>query len=174
MDRRHVEFFGPDLARGPFASSNPETAAVQIATALAQLRFPLLRSDADITAHCDFIRQLADRLYPDAASFVTVDIGPENFNAITCQFRTAVSGRSVLRLWLADAVGGGVTTSPPNVVEFLTGTVLETIVDRGHYVVLSDSSGVISVSVASPATATWRWGVGRGMRAFFSGPLSFT
>ena len=60
-ERRHIEFFGPDLARGPVLSGSPPVAAVQVATQLAQLRAPILRSDTEVEDHAEFIRTLADR-----------------------------------------------------------------------------------------------------------------
>ena len=76
-ERRHVEFFGPDLARGPVLSGSPPVAAVQIATALAQLRVPLSRSDTAIESHAEFIRTLADKLFPDYAASIRMDVGHE-------------------------------------------------------------------------------------------------
>ena len=51
MIRRHIQRFGPDLARGPFSSHRVETAARQIATALAQVRAPLTRPAIDVRQH---------------------------------------------------------------------------------------------------------------------------
>ena len=99
--RRHMELFGPDLSRGPFTSNSPTVAAVQIATLLAQLRVPLLRSDTEIEAHADFIRSLADRLMPDAAQAIHLAVGPEISNDIFTTIREDSSERSLLHCWLS-------------------------------------------------------------------------
>ena len=59
-------------------SGSPPVAAVQVATALAQLRVPLLRSDSQIESHAEFIRTLADRLFPDYAADIRMDVGDES------------------------------------------------------------------------------------------------
>ncbi len=173
MERRFTEFFGPDLGRGPFASQRLETAAVQIATALAQLRAPLLRSDTDILAHADFIRQLADRLAPDAAGFVSATVGSETADTINTTFRLAVQGRSLLRIWLADSIGGAPSTLAPNSVNFLTGTILETIVPNVDYLVITSATGLVNVTVGYNAAKIWTWGVARNGGVFYSANLFF-
>lgn len=173
-DRRHTEFFGPDLARGPFTASSLDTAAVQIATALAQLRAPLLRSDTDIRAHADFIRELADRIAPDSAAFVNVSIGPEVSDVISITLRVATPGRSLLRLWLADAVGGGETSTAADFFVWVAGAPLKELTTRKHFLVLTDSAGLIHLNIGHSGARTWFLGVARDGRAFYSGPVVFS
>ncbi|MFO0837751.1 MAG: hypothetical protein U1D55_04435 [Phycisphaerae bacterium] len=174
MERRQTEFFGPDLGRGPFASQRLETAAVQIATALAQLRAPLLRSDTDILAHADFIRQLADRLAPDYAAFVAATVGSESSDTINTTLRLAVQSRSLLRIWLADSIGGGPSVLTPASVSFITGTVLQTVTSNLDYLVISSSTGLVNVNVNYSGSKTWYWGVSRGGSVFYTSGLFFS
>jgi hypothetical protein len=173
MQRRHVEHFGPDLARGPFSPHRIETAAVQIATALAQLRAPLSRADADILAHADFIRRLADRIAPDYATSITVDVGPESGNAIQAIVRTAIDDHSLLDVWLADEHGGGLTGTAPTAVTFTTGTVIETVVPNKHYRVLTTDAGMVVASVSFSGSDAWRLAVARHGCVAYSPVLSF-
>jgi hypothetical protein len=172
-ERRHVEFFGPDLGRGPFASSQLDAAAVQIATALAQLRVPLLRSDADIKAHADFIRELADKLAPDSAGFVSVDLGAESANLINVSLRLAAPGRSLLRLWLADSIGGGETSVTPSSWVYSTGTLLQSVTTNKHHLVVTSATGLINLTLGYGGAVTWYLGVARSGRVFYSNPIIF-
>ncbi|MCG3129072.1 MAG: hypothetical protein CHACPFDD_03981 [Phycisphaerae bacterium] len=174
MNQRHTEFFGPDLARGPFAASRIETAAVQIATALAQLRAPVGRSDADLKAHADLIRELADRLAPDYAAFVSLSVGPEISNNIQTSFRTALTGYSLFHCWLADDYGGGETSTAPNSVTWNSGIVLAEITAKKRYFVITNASGVADVTVNDGGARTWFWAVARHGRVNYSSSLFFS
>lgn len=174
MSPRHTEFFGPDLGRGPFSPHRIETAAVQIATALAQIRAPLTRSDDDLRSHAEFIRDLADRLAPDWAAQIAIDVGDELSNAIQTVIRASTGAYGLLDCWLADSVGGGLTTLAPDSVSFSSGTVLETITDKKRYVVITPTTGVVSVSVNYSGARTWRWAVSRYARVYYSSALTFT
>lgn len=173
MNLAHTEFFGPDLGRGPFAAHRLETAAVQIATALAQLRTPLTRSDADIQAHADFIRNLADRLAPDYAVAVAFDVQPESGNTIVTSIRTALAAYSLLYCWLADTPGGGETTTAPDSVTWNEGVVLQTITANKRYLVITPTTGVASVTVGHAGDRTWYWAVSRLGRVFYSPSVNF-
>lgn len=173
MNQRHAEFFGPDLARGPFAPHRLDAAGLQIATALAQLRAPLARSDEDLLAHGDFIRRLADRLVPDYAAFLGLDVAPEVGNAIQATFRTALDETSLLDCWLADTVGGGHTVAAPTSISFQAGTVLQTVVANKHYRVLTAPAGIVIPTVSYAGTRTWYWAVSRHGRVFYSPGLEF-
>ncbi len=174
MNQRHAEFFGPDLGRGPFSPHRLETAAVQIATALAQLRAPVSRADNDILSHGDFIRQLADRIAPDYAAYLDADVGEKSSSTITTTFRTAIQANSMIELWLADGYGGGVSSNAPNSVAIGIGTVMETLVANRHYRILSTGNGIISISVTyTGGTRTWYWGVSRHGRVYYSSGLYF-
>lgn len=174
MDARHTEFFGPDLGRGPFSSQRIETSALQIATALAQMRAPLSRADDDLRTHADFIRELADRLAPDWAAQVALDVGDETANAVQTVIRASTGSCSLLDCWLADAVGGGLTGTAPTSVAFNTGTVLETIVTNKRFVVITPTTGVIDVTVSYGGVKSWRWAISRYARVYYSAALSFT
>ncbi len=174
MDGRHVEFFGPDLSRGPFTSTRIETSALQIATGLAQLRVPLARSDDDLRSHADFIRELADRLAPDWAAALAFDVGDESGNAILSTI-TAITGTySLLECWLADSVGGGETGTAPASVTWSTGTVLQTVTADKHYLVVTPNTGVATVTVSYSGVKTWYWAVCRQGRVYYSSQLRFT
>lgn len=173
MSERHTEFFGPDLGRGPFAAHRIETAIIQIATALAQPRAPLTRSDSDLQAHADFIRTLADRLAPDWASQITIDVGAENSDAIQTTVRTALGTQSLLQCWLADTGSDGETTTAPDSVTWNTGTVLETVTANKRYWIITPSTGIADVTVNFTGDHTWRWAVARYGRVFYSSSLNF-
>jgi len=173
MIGRHTEFFGPDLARGPFSSHRIETAALQIATALAQLRAPLARSDDDLRSHANFIRELADRLAPDWAAQLTIHVGSEKSDTITTDIAAVTGTYSLLECWLADNVGGGVTSQAPTNVTFVTGTILETIVTGRRYLVITPATGVVTVSVTYTGIRTWYWAVSRHARVYYSDRLYF-
>ncbi len=173
MPARHTEFVGPDLSRGPFTSQRIETSALQIATALAQLRVPLARSDDDLRAHVDFIRELADRLAPDWAVQVALDVGAEVANTIRTTIVAATGAYSLLDCWLADSVGGELTGTAPTSVNFETGTVLETIVANKRYLVIAPTNGVVEVAVTYVGAKTWRWAVSRFARVYYSSALAF-
>lgn len=172
-NQRVTEFFGPDLGRGPFASYRIETAALQIATALAQLRVPLLRDDDQIKAHADFIRQLADCLAPDWAAQITSDVGPLTGGAVATSILAATGSFSLLDCWLADSPGGGLTATTPTAVTWTSGTVLQNVVDKKRYLVVTPSTGVVGVSVAYGGVKNWYWGICRQGRAYYSSQLAF-
>ena len=174
MIRRHMELFGPDLARGPFSSHRIETAALQIATALAQVRAPLTRTEDDVRQHADFIRQLADRLAPDYATDLQIDVGDESGNSVQTTLRTALNAYSLFDIWLADAVGGGVTTVPPAAVTFNIGTVLATTIANRRFAVITSEAGIIDVTVSYGTEKSWYWGVARTGRVQYSDRLRFT
>ncbi len=174
MSQRHTEFFGPDLGRGPFAAHRTETAVIQIATALAQARAPLTRSDSDLQAHVDFIRNLADRLAPDFATSISFAVGDESANQIDTGIRTALGTRSLLHCWLADSVGGGLTGTSPGSVTWNVGTVIETLTASKHFMVLTPATGVLDVTVNYTGSKTWYWATARHGRVFYSSALSFS
>ena len=172
-ERRHLEFFGPDLARGPVLSGSPPVASVQIATALAQMRVPLSRSDTDIEDHADFIRSLADKLFPDYAAAIRMDVGDESANTIDTQIRVDSGTYSLLHCWLADAKGGGETSLAPSSVTWNTGTVIQTVTTRKQYLILMPTTGVVSVTVGDSADRSWYWAVARHGRVYYSSALNF-
>ena len=174
MNQRHTEFFGPDLGRGPFAPGNVEAEALQIATAIAQLRAPITRSDADVLAHGDFIRQLADHLAPDHAASLSIDVGDENTNAIQTTVRADIGTYSLLDIWLADAVGGGVTGTAASSVTFNIGTVLETITANKRYLVVTSAIGLVNMTVVYGNPKSWYWGISRQGRVYYSDQLHFS
>jgi hypothetical protein len=171
MNGRHTEWFGPDFARGPFVSGNMETTAIQIATALAQLRAPVDRSATALETHADFIRSLAERIAPDMASYVSLGLVTE-VGKVTTTFRMNFPSRTLLRVWLADTVGGPETTLAPDTVTWNTGTVIEQITAKQHYLVATDNAGIASAVVENNFAATWFWGIARGSRVFYSAPLN--
>ena len=169
-----LEFFGPDWSRGPSAGGRIETAALQIATTLAQLRAPLTRADGDITGHADFIRALADRLAPDWAVQVATDVGPESANAITTSIRAATGTYSLLDCWLSDSIGGGVTLTAPGAVSFTGATVLETIVANKRFLLITPSTGTIEATVTYAGVKSWYWAISRFARVYYSSQLYFS
>ncbi len=174
MNGRHTEFFGPDLGRGPFSSTRIETAALQIATALAQLRAPVSRSDDDLRAHVNYIRELADRLAPDWAAQIALDVGPHAGGAIQTTIRAAIGAYSLLDCWLADTTGGPVSSTAPDSVIFASGAVLETLEPNKRFLVIAPTTGVVDVTVTYAGVKTWRWAVSRYARVYYSSALSFS
>jgi hypothetical protein len=173
MNTGHLEFFGPDLSRGPYSAAQINTSALQIATALAQLRAPLGRSSEDVRNHAAFIRELADVLAPDWAAQVSFAIGNEISDTIQTTIAAVTGTYSVLDCWLSDSVGGGLTVTTPTTLSFSGGAVLETIVIGKRYLVLTAESGLVSISVGFGGSKTWYWGVSRAARVYYSGRLSF-
>ncbi len=173
MAGAHTEFFGPDLGRGPFAAHRIETAAVQIAAALAQLRTPLKRNDEDIQDHAEFIRTLADILAPDWAAQIDIDVGIRDNLTIPTSIRTAIGSFSLLECWLADSSGGGLTSTAPGVVTWNTGVVLQTITANKHYLIITAHTGVADVSVTDAGPRTWYWAICRQGRVYYSSQLYF-
>jgi len=173
MPGRHAEFFGPDLGRGPFASQRIETAALQIATALAQLRAPLSRSDDAIREHVDFIREIANQLAPDWAEQIDIDVGDYATGFIPTNVNTVIKEYSLIECWLADTSGGGVTSTTPDVVTWNTGTVLQTIVSKKHYLIVTPHTGVLQVTVGHGSAHTWYWAFCRKGRIYYSSQLYF-
>ena len=173
MSQGHTEFFGPDFGRGPFAPHRIETAAVQIATALAQLRAPLSRSDSDIEEHAEFIRGLADRLAPDWAAQVNIDVGTYYAATVSTSIAAVTGTFSLLECWLADASGGGLTGTTPSSVTWTGGAVLQTIVADKHFLVVTPHTGAVNVDVAYGGTHSWYWAVARQGRVYYSSRLYF-
>ncbi|TWT40411.1 hypothetical protein RAS1_41200 [Phycisphaerae bacterium RAS1] len=169
----HTEFFGPDLGRGPNASDRLETAVVEIATALAQLRAPLTRSDDDLRAHADFIRDLADRLAPDSAVQVNMTVGDESANAIQTSIRLATTGPHLLRCWLADDYGGAETSAAPASVTWNSGVVLQTVTALKHFWIVTPATGVADVTVNYVGPHVYYWAVARAGLVKYSGQLYF-
>lgn len=175
MADRQLQFFGPELNRGPFTPHRLETAAVQIATALSQLRAPLGRSDTELLAHADFIRQMADRLAPDYAAQVIMDVGNEVLDSVTTVIRTGLGTYSLLRCWLSDSIGGGETSSPPTSVSWGGGAViLQTVTANRHYLILTPTTGVATAAVNYSGSRSWYWGVSRYARVFYSSQVKLT
>lgn len=172
--QRHTEFFGPDFARGPFTSGRMDTTALQIATQLAQLRAPLLRSDTEIQAHADFIQALAERLAPDQFTAVQMSVGDEVLDNITTTFRLNLPSFSMMECWLADGPGAGLSTTTPTTVSWSTGVVLQEIVTRKHYRIISAGTGIATVTVGYASSRAWYWACARGGRAFYSSQLFFS
>lgn len=168
-----LQFFGPDLSRGPFTSASPPVAAIQLATAIAQLRAPLLRSDAEIQAHADFIRGLADRLFPDFAEQIQIDVGDEASDRIATSFRVNAGNYSLLHCWLADAHGGGETALAPTAVTWASGTLLQTITAGKRFLVVAPTNGVLTANVDHSGDRTWYWAVARHGRVYYSTSLNF-
>lgn len=173
MNQRHTEFFGPDLGRGPFTPHRIETAALQIATALAQIRAPLSRSDDDVRAHITFIRELADRLAPDWAAQIDIDVGEESANIIVSSIRAVTGTYSLLEIWLADAPGGGVTTLQPGGTTWQSGVVLETVVANRHWRLVTPHTGVAQLSVTYSGVKDWYLAIARQGRVYYSSKLNF-
>ena len=173
LQRRHTEWFGPDFARGPVLSGAPEVAAVQIAAALAQLRVPLLRSDSELQSHAEFIRSLADRLFPDLAGPVALSVGSEQNNQITTQITDNSGSYSLVQMWLADSIGGGETGTAPDSVSFNGITVLETITPNKRYLVITPKTGLANVTVSYAGSRTWYWAAARQGRIVYSSKLDF-
>ncbi len=165
---RHTEFFGPDFARGPF-SGDP----LQIATALAQLRMPLLRSDSELESHAEFISTLAEKLAPDQASMVRTDVGNETANAIDTSIRVDASRHYLLHCWLTDTTGGGATTVSPDTVTWNTGVVLSEEVTKRRFLIVTSATGVANVTVQYTGIKVWRWAVALVGRVFYSSQLFF-
>lgn len=172
-ERRHVEWFGPDLARGPVLSGSPPVAAVQVATQLAQLRVPLSRADSEIEDHAEFIRTLADKLFPDYAAGIRMDVGDESSDEITTQIRVETGTYTLLRCWLADAKGGGETSLAPTSVTWSGATVLQTVTSKKQYVILTPTTGVVSVTVNYSGDRSWYWAAARHGRVYYSAALDF-
>lgn len=171
--QRHTEFFGPDFARGPFVSGRLDVAALQVAASLAQMRAPILRSDAEIEAHADFIQALAERIAPDQYSSVQISVGDELADSITTTFRINVPAYTLLDCWLSDGPGAGITSTTPSTVTWSTGVVLQEVVTRKHYRIITAGTGTATVTVTYPAARVWFWAVSRGSRAFYSSQLFF-
>lgn len=172
-ERRHTEFFGPDLARGPVLSGSPPVAAVQVATQLAQLRVPLSRADSEIEDHAEFIRKLADKIFPDYAADIRMDVGDESGNEITTQIRVETGTYTLLRCWLADAKGGGETSVAPASVTWNGGTVLQAVTAKKQYVIVTPATGLLSVTVNYTGDHTWYWAAARHGRVYYSSALYF-
>ena len=173
MNGRHMELFEPDLSRGPFSSQRIETSALQIAAALSQLRAPLTRSDDDLRAHVDFIRELADRLCPDWAASLSLSVDPEQSDTVHASFLAPTGTYSLLDCWLADNGGGGVTGTAPGAVTFLAGTVIQTVVTNRRFIVLTSPTGVVDVIVSYTGVKDWYWAVSRYGRVYYSSRLHF-
>lgn len=172
-NRRHTEWFGPDLLRSPALSGSPEVAGIQIASAIAQLRAPLSRDDTAIEAHVDFIRSLADKLFPDVASSIHFDVGTEAADTIETTIRVETGQYDLLRCWLADNVGGGLTATSPTSVAFTSGTIVQTLTSGKHYLVLVPKTGIVTIDVTDAGTNTWYWAAVRSGRVYYSTKLGF-
>ena len=171
--RRHTEFFGPDLGRGPFTSHIPSVAAVQVATALAQTRVPLTRSDADLLAHAEFIRSLADVLFPDFAEQIRIDVGSESGDTIQCTISEDTRSYSLLHVWLADAKGAGETAVAPASVSFSGGVVLQTITASKRWLILTPTTGVVTATINYASDRTWYLAAARHGRVYYSNAIDF-
>ncbi len=171
-NRRHLEWFGPDLLRAPALSGIAPVAAVQIATALAQLRAPLRRDDSAIEEHADFIRRLAEVLFPDHASAFTLSVNPRLGRTIETHVLPPRGTTTLAHAWLADEDGAPPSSSTPDEIEFLEGHVVHSP-SPGLFLMLAPESGLVRIRVRSTTSATWRWAVSAGGRAYYSQQLVF-
>ena len=173
MQRRHTEFFGPDLIRSPVLSGSPEVAAVQVGAALAQLRAPLTRDLAELEAHADLIRGLADRLFPDQASALRLSVDEESDNEVVTTIAVQTTQPMLVRCWLTDAGADAPTLNPPNQVVVLSGTVVQQNPTGTELLLLSPGNGILTIRVTKPGTANYRWAAVLIGRARFSDSLEF-
>lgn len=171
--RRNTEFFGPDLGRGPFTSHIPAVAAIQVATALAQIRAPLTRSDTDLLSHAEFIRSLADTLFPDVANQIRVDVGLEIANTIACSIREDTSNYSLLHAWLADTKGEGESATTPASVTWTGGAVLQTLSANKRWLLITPTNGVVTASINYTGDHTWYLAAARHGRVYYSSAIDF-
>jgi len=170
---RHTEFFGPDFARGPFGSSNLDVAAISIAAAIAQVRAPLTRDDTEISDHAQFVRDLADIIAPETATFISIDFTPVTGGGTIVTFRANTLNRVLLRAWLADDYGGGVSNATPDDVTWDTGVELQNIDSSDkHFLVVTNNVGVAQAFVSVSSETDWYWGVARGSRVFYTGQMN--
>lgn len=174
MSSENLAFFAPDLGRGPFTSYRIETAAVQLAAAIAQVRAPLSCSDDDLRTHAQFIRELADTLAPDWAAQIAIDVDDEAANNIETTFRVSTGAYSLLHCWLTDAVGGGETAVAPSSVSFSSGTVLRTETANKSFWVITPYTGIVTATVNYSGARDWYWAVSRQGRVYHSSKLAFT
>lgn len=168
-----LEMLGPETGRGPFSSQDPVASAMQLATMIAQMRVPQSRLDADIQAHVDFIRDLADRLCPDFAVQLRFAVGAEVADTVYVSLIAPTGEYSLIDLWLSDAVGGGVTGTTAAAVTFNIGTVIETVVDKKHYRVLTSSIGVVGFTISYTSAKNWYIAATRQGRVWYSGQVHF-
>lgn len=172
-ERRHLEHYGPDFARGPIISGAPEVAAVQIATQLAQLRVPLRRDDSEVLSHADFIRGLADRIFPDYAVGIRFDVSDAIAGMVTTQIAVQGNTPTVLHVWLADSNGGGVTATTPQNVSVTIGDVLFELTVNKQFLMLVPQTGLIEFSVTFGGGPDLHWACARNGRVFYSPRLRF-
>ncbi len=166
--------YGPDTGRGPFTSVEVETASLQLATILAQMRAPKGRLDADVQSHADFIRNLADRLCPDFAAQLSIEVFAESANTVHVIITAPTGTYSLIDVWLADAIGGGLTGTAATTVTFNLGTILQTVVDKKHYRVLTTVAGVIDITLGYASAHDWYLGITRYGRVWYSDQVHFT
>lgn len=171
--RRHTEFFGPELGRGPFTSHVPSVAAIQVATALAQTRAPLSRIEADLLSHAELIRSLADVLFPDFAEQIRIDVGIESADAIQCTISEDTRSYSLLHVWLADAKGGGETAVAPTSVSISGGAVLQTLTANKRWLILTPTTGVVTATINYAGDRTWYLAAARHGRVYYSNAIDF-
>jgi hypothetical protein len=169
---RHTEFFGPDFARGPFAGSNLDTASIQIAAAIAQVRAPLARDDSEISAHAQYIRDLADIIAPETATFVNVSSEPDAFSGTIITFRANTNSPVLMRFWLADVYGGGISNESPADVYWQDGNVLQSLDNDRQFIFTTNTSGIASLLIESVSSTYWYLGVARGSRVFYTGQIT--
>jgi hypothetical protein len=172
-NERQTEFFGPDLGRGPFSSQRIETSALQIATALAQLRAPLTRGDDELRAHADFIRELSDRLCPDWAAALTFSVAAVTDYRVRTQITVPTGTYNLLEIWLADSAGGALTSVEPYMVDVTGGTILETRVNKKHWLVLTSTTGFVELTIEHYTQQNWYWAATRLGRVYYSSRVYF-
>lgn len=90
---------------------------------------------------------------------VDVEAGAEAADARRLTFRVynpdgkAEPGRFILMLWLATS-SAGAPSGAGNTVAFTTGTVLQTILANGAYLVLTDANGLAALDLTIAGAAT--------------------
>ncbi len=165
--------YGPEIGRGPFTSTKTQTTSLQLAMILAQMRAPKSGDDADIEAHADFIRDLADRLCPDFECQLSIQVFPEAYDTVRVIITAPTGTYSLLDIWLADIVGGGITSTPVTGVTFALGTILQTVVSLKNYRVLTTAAGVVDMTIEYTAARNWYVGIMRRGRPWYSAQVHF-
>ncbi len=91
-----------------------------------------------------------------------LSVGQESGNAITVtvQARDAalndIAERRLLRIWIAGAqYGAECASAPDGGVAVTTGTVISTVTANKQYLVLTDASGVVQITLTHSAAATF-------------------
>jgi hypothetical protein len=103
---------------------------------------------------------------------VNVSSEPDAFSGTIITFRANTNSPVLMRFWLADVYGGGISNESPADVYWQDGNVLQSLDNDRQFIFTTNTSGIASLLIESVSSTYWYLGVARGSRVFYTGQIT--